>query len=134
MPSAPTLSTTLSTKGQAILPAAIRKRQQWNAGTRLIVEEIADGVLLKPAQVFPPTVVEEVFGSLHYRGEPKTLHEMQAGAAADVRRRHDAQALRTSHRLTPRHELVAGYDGYGTSGSDEVGPDVVVVLDDFRGR
>ena len=58
------------------------------SGTRLTVEETADGVLLKPAPVFAPTVAETVFGSLHYRGKPKTLDEMQAGIAAEARRRH----------------------------------------------
>src|ERR1700692_968364 len=88
MPNAPKVTTTLSTKGQVILPAAIRRRQHWNAGTRLTVEETADGVLLKPAPVFPATVAETVFGSLHYRGKPKTLDEMQAAIAAEARRRH----------------------------------------------
>jgi AbrB family looped-hinge helix DNA binding protein len=88
MPDAPKLTTTLSTKGQVILPASIRRRQHWNAGTRLTVEETADGVLLKPAPAFPPTDPEQVFGSLHHRGEPKTLDEMQAGIATEARRRH----------------------------------------------
>ena len=79
-------ATKLTTKGQVILPAAIRKRQHWNAGTRLIVKETADGVLLKPAPVFPATGAEKVFGSLRYRGKPKTLDEMQAGIAVEARR------------------------------------------------
>lgn len=33
------LVTTVSTKGQVTLPSAIRKRRQWGAGTRLLVEE-----------------------------------------------------------------------------------------------
>ncbi len=44
--------TTVSTKGQVILPKAIRQRHEWDAGTRLIVEETADGVLLKLAPAF----------------------------------------------------------------------------------
>lgn len=82
------LITTLSTKGQIILPAAIRKRHQWAAGTRLTVEETPEGVLLKPAPLFPRTTPEQVFGSLHRPGKPKTLDEMQAGIAAEAQRRH----------------------------------------------
>ena len=41
------LTTTVSTKGQVILPSAIRQRREWAAGTRLVVEETAEGVLLK---------------------------------------------------------------------------------------
>jgi AbrB family looped-hinge helix DNA binding protein len=88
MPGAAKLTTTLSTKGQVILPAAVRRRRNWNAGTRLTVEETADGVLLKLAPLFPPTTPEQVFGCLRYQGEPKTLQDMQEGIAAEVRRRH----------------------------------------------
>lgn len=41
-------TTTLSTKGQVILPKTIRGQLHWHPGTRLSVEHTADGVLLKP--------------------------------------------------------------------------------------
>lgn len=82
------LTTTPSTKGQVILPAAVRWRRNWNSGTRLTVEETPDGVLLKSAPLFPATTPEQVYGCLRYRGEPKTLEDMQEGIAAEVRRRH----------------------------------------------
>lgn len=88
MPGAAKLTTTLSTKGQVILPAALRRRRNWNAGTTLTVEETPDGILLKAAPRFPPTTPAQVFGCLHYQGEPKTLQEMRDGIAAEVRRRH----------------------------------------------
>jgi AbrB family looped-hinge helix DNA binding protein len=78
----------LSTKGQVILPKSIRQRRNWDAGTRLIVEETADGVLLKSAPLFKPTRPEDVFGSLRYSGPPKTLEEMDAGVMAEARRRY----------------------------------------------
>ena len=87
MPTATNLTTTLSTKGQVILPAAVRKRQHWNPGTRLTVEETPDGVLLKAAPLFPSTTPDEVFGSLHYQGEPKSLEQMQQGILTEARRR-----------------------------------------------
>jgi AbrB family looped-hinge helix DNA binding protein len=88
MPRSEKLSTTLSTKGQVILPADIRRRRNWNAGTRLTVEETPDGVLLKPAPLFRPTTPEQVFGCLHYQGKPKTLQDMHEGIAKETRRRH----------------------------------------------
>jgi AbrB family looped-hinge helix DNA binding protein len=81
-------TTTVSTKGQVILPKAIRQKRRWEAGTRLIVEETPDGVLLKAAPIFPPTRSEDVYGSLRYKGRPKTLEEMEAGIVAEVKRRH----------------------------------------------
>jgi AbrB family looped-hinge helix DNA binding protein len=78
----------LSTKGQVILPKAIRQRRHWDAGTRLIVEDTADGVLLKSAPLFKPTRLKDVCGSLKYSGRPKTLEEMDAGVLAEARRRY----------------------------------------------
>lgn len=82
------LTTTVSTKGQFILPSAIRQRREWGAGTRLLVEETAEGVLLKPVPAFAETRPEDVFASLPHRGKPKTLEEMEAGVLAEARRRH----------------------------------------------
>ena len=86
--SAAKVTTTLSTKGQVILPVEIRRRRHWDAGTRLVVEDTPDGVLLKPAPLFPPTLPEQVFGSLPHKGPPKTLDEMRTGIEAEVRRQH----------------------------------------------
>jgi AbrB family looped-hinge helix DNA binding protein len=82
-----TLTTTLSTKGQVILPKAIRQRRHWEPGTRLVVEDTPDGVLLKAAPVFAPTQPEDVAGMLAYRRPPKTLEEMDAAITAEVTRR-----------------------------------------------
>jgi AbrB family looped-hinge helix DNA binding protein len=82
------LTTTVSTKGQVILPKAIRQRRHWEPGTRLVVEDTAEGVLLKAAPVFAPTRPEDVAGMLAYRGRPKTLEEMDAAITVEVRRRH----------------------------------------------
>ena len=83
-----TLTTTVSTKGQVILPKAIRERRNWAAGTRLVVEDTPDGVLLKAAPVFSPTRPEDVAGMLAYRGRPKTIEEMDAVITAEVKQRH----------------------------------------------
>ena len=56
--------TTVSTKGQVILPKSIRAGVGWTAGQRLVVEQTREGVLLRAASPFAPTRPEEVFGSL----------------------------------------------------------------------
>ena len=84
----PVLTTTLSTKGQVILPASIRRARAWGAGTRLEIEETPDGVLLKPAPLFPRTEPDEVFGSLPHVGPPVSLEEMDLAVAAEAGRRH----------------------------------------------
>jgi AbrB family looped-hinge helix DNA binding protein len=82
------LTTTVSTKGQVILPKAIREQRRWSAGTELLVEDVPDGVLLRAKPVFAPTRPEDVFGSLRYRGPAKSIAEMDAGIATEAKRRH----------------------------------------------
>ncbi len=82
------LTTTVSTKGQVILPKSVRQHRRWGTGTRLIVEDTPDGILLKAAPLFAPTNPKDVFGSLKTCGKPKTLEEMKAGIDAEAKRRH----------------------------------------------
>lgn len=88
MPVSERLTTTVSTKGQVILPKTIRQALRWEAGTRLVVENTTDGVLLRPAAYFTETRPEDVFGRLAYEGAPKSLAEMEAGVLAEAKRRH----------------------------------------------
>lgn len=83
------LTTTVSTKGQVILPKAIRQHWDWGAGTRLTVEETAEGVLLKRMPTFTPTRSDDVFGMLPSGGTPKTLEDMDNAILAEARRSHD---------------------------------------------
>ena len=81
------LTTIISTKGQVILPKAIRDHRHWPAGTKLTVEETPDGVLLKPAPLFQPTTVDEVFGSLKWDGPALSIEDMDAAVMAEAERR-----------------------------------------------
>src|SRR5437660_511059 len=76
------LTTTVSTKGQVILPKAIREARHWPAGTELLVEDTPEGVLLKAKPAFAPTRPKDVFGSLSYKGPAKSIAEMEAAIAA----------------------------------------------------
>ena len=80
-------TTVVSTKGQVILPKAVRQQRRWDAGTRLTVEDTDEGVLLKAAPLFAATEIDAVFGSLPFAGEAKTIEEMEAAVAAEARRR-----------------------------------------------
>ncbi|MBQ0820451.1 AbrB/MazE/SpoVT family DNA-binding domain-containing protein [Microvirga sp. HBU67558] len=82
------LMTVVSTKGQVILPKSIRQHRHWEPGTRLLVEETPEGVLLKAAPVFAPSQPDDVYGSLPHQGPPKTLEEMEASIVAEAKRRH----------------------------------------------
>lgn len=81
------LTTRVSTKGQVILPKAVRDQRRWSAGTRLVVENVEEGVLLRAAPLFPPTRIEDVIGCLNYKGPPLSLEDMDEAVAREARRR-----------------------------------------------
>jgi AbrB family looped-hinge helix DNA binding protein len=81
-------TTKISSKGQIVLPQAVRESLKWTAGTELVVQKTREGVLLRPAKLFPPTTFEEVEGMLQYKGKPKTIEEMDEAIAAGVKDRH----------------------------------------------
>ena len=87
--SALALTTTVSTKGQVILPKAVRDRLNWEAGARLSVEHTADGVLLRLLTTpFAPTRADDVFNCLPHDGAPKSIEQMNAAIGVEVRNRH----------------------------------------------
>ncbi|MFY9351677.1 MAG: AbrB/MazE/SpoVT family DNA-binding domain-containing protein [Sphingobium sp.] len=81
------ITTTVSTKGQVILPKAIRDGKNWAAGTKLLVEETAEGVLLKAAPLFSVTEMDAVFGSLRSDRAALSVEEMDAVIAREAARR-----------------------------------------------
>ena len=81
------IGTVVSTKGQIILPKAIREKRQWSAGTRLTIEETAEGVLLRASPIFPETTLDEVFGSMRYDGPALSLEDMDAAVMREAKRR-----------------------------------------------
>jgi len=70
------LLTTVSSKGQVILPKPIRDHRQWESGTRLIVEETPEGVLLRRVPEFEETDLDSVAGCLAYEGDPVSIEDM----------------------------------------------------------
>ncbi len=81
------LTTVISTKGQVILPKAIRDQLQWGAGTRLTVENTPDGVLLKSTPMFAATSVDALFGSMRQTGPALSIDDMNAAIAKEAERR-----------------------------------------------
>ena len=81
------LSTTVSTKGQVILPKAVRDLLKWKPGTRLAVEPTKDGVVLTAEPIFKPTRIEDVIGCANYKGPTISIEEMDAAIVREGRRR-----------------------------------------------
>jgi len=82
-------TTRLSSKGQIILPKAVRDAHHWAPGTDFSVEDTGDGVLLRPVKSGRITRLEDVAGCLKGDGPGLTLEEMDAAIEAEVRARRD---------------------------------------------
>ncbi|NPV81059.1 MAG: AbrB/MazE/SpoVT family DNA-binding domain-containing protein [Firmicutes bacterium] len=77
--------TRLSSKGQVVIPKAIRAAHRWGPGTELVVEDRGDAIILRPARPFAPTRVEDVLGCAGYKGPKRTLKEMESAIARGAR-------------------------------------------------
>jgi len=57
-----------SSKGRVILPRSVRDAHRWRLGAEVIVENTADGILLRSAKPFPPAgnrpILSDCQGSL----------------------------------------------------------------------
>lgn len=69
--------TRLSSKGQIIIPKALRTAHHWEAGQELIAIDVGDGILLKPRKPFAKTTLAQVAGCLKYQGNPKSIDELE---------------------------------------------------------
>ncbi len=82
--------TRLSSKGQVIIPKALRAARNWVAGQELIAIDIGDGILLRPRRAFRLTSLVDVAGCLKYEGAPKSLEDWDVAVREGVREQwHD---------------------------------------------
>jgi AbrB family looped-hinge helix DNA binding protein len=87
-------TTRLSSKGQIVLPKAVREEHGWAPGTEFEVESTSDGVRLRAKAPFPRTDLGQVFGSVSHTGPAKSLAEMNEGIRAAVARRYQRATKR----------------------------------------
>ena len=80
-------TTKLSSKGQVIIPKALRSTHHWEPGLELMVIDTGDGLLLKPKAPFAPANLSEVFGMFKGRVTPRTDEEIEAALIEDMRRK-----------------------------------------------
>ena len=73
--------TKLSNKGQVVIPKALRVLHGWKAGLEFVIEDVGDGIKLKPIKPFKETTIDEVIGCVGYEGPRKSLKDMEAAVA-----------------------------------------------------
>lgn len=78
----------MSTKGQVVLPKALRDKRRLKGGARFLVEDRPDGILLKPVEAEKKLTIDDWGSVLKYKGPTRTIEEMDAAIVEEVRRRH----------------------------------------------
>jgi len=78
----------MSTKGQVILPKAVRESRRWAPGTELVVEETDRGVLLRPVHSIAATRMDDVFGSVKV-ARKLAVEDMDEALITEMRARAD---------------------------------------------
>lgn len=81
-------TTRLSSKGQVMLPKAIRDHYHWSTGTELEIEPLPDGVVMRPRKPLASMSLDDVVGCAGYRGPAKSLDDMQDAIIRGVREHH----------------------------------------------
>lgn len=69
---------TLSSKGQIVIPKPIRDAHRWKPGIRLVVEDSADGILIRPVHSFPETELAQGLGCTGYKGPTIAIEKMNS--------------------------------------------------------
>lgn len=82
------LKTSVSTKGQVVIPKETRDRCGWTPGTVLEVEEVDGTVLLRPVHAETPGDPDALFGCIRPRGPTLSVEQMDASIAQMFRDTH----------------------------------------------
>ncbi len=79
--------TRLTTKGQVVIPKAIRARLDWKPGTRLVVEAKDDSVVMRAetGELSVDVILDQLAGTFDgYDGDP--LAELEADHRMEIER------------------------------------------------
>lgn len=80
-------SVALSSKGQFVLPKTIRDRHHWQPGTRLVIIDRGDEVVIKSAEPFAATTFEAPHSLSVYAGKRLSLDDMDQAVACEAGKR-----------------------------------------------
>ncbi len=80
-------TTRLSSKGQVIIPKAVRQAHRWEAGLDFLVIDTGDGILLKPKAPFETTVLADVAGMFKTKVPARSEAEIKAALQEAVQRK-----------------------------------------------
>lgn len=71
-----TATTTLSSKGQVVIPKEIRDELHWDAGTQITLVSSASGVMLKRVPTKTGRKLADLIGLFKHAGPPLSIEEL----------------------------------------------------------
>ena len=71
-------TTTMSSKGQMVIPKSVRSDLEWAAGMEFQIERIDGGIVIRPKNPLPETTMDDIVGFLQNDGPTVTLEDMEA--------------------------------------------------------
>jgi AbrB family looped-hinge helix DNA binding protein len=74
-------TTTVSTKGQVVIPKPLRKALSIRPGTRLAVEQDGNAIRMTPVSARRSRTAEDGYGMIKYRGPRVRIEDMDPTAA-----------------------------------------------------
>jgi AbrB family looped-hinge helix DNA binding protein len=78
----------LSTKGQIVIPSAIRRRHHWAYGQSLVIEDTEDGVVLREMRSMEGGL-RKLVGIVGYDGDRKSQADMEDAIRKGALALHD---------------------------------------------
>ena len=85
----------ISSKGQLVLPKAVRDAYGLTAGSEVEIEGVGETIVLRPQVRRPRTgrvyTLDEVAGMLKYDGPPVSIRDMDRAVEEEFRRRWHAK-------------------------------------------
>jgi AbrB family looped-hinge helix DNA binding protein len=83
----------ISSKGQLVLPKAVRDAYGLSAGSEVDIEGVGDTIVLRPRRkkARRTYTIDEVAGFLKYDGPPVTLEDMDRAIEDEARRMWNAE-------------------------------------------
>lgn len=79
-------TTKLCSKGSIIVPKGIRENKNWEPGTKFLVEENREGILLRPLSPLQRTRIEDLMDCVNYKGLSRNLEEMNEAISREAKR------------------------------------------------
>ncbi|MFZ4860124.1 MAG: AbrB/MazE/SpoVT family DNA-binding domain-containing protein [Desulfuromonadaceae bacterium] len=80
------METTLSSKGQIVIPLHIRQSHGWKPGVHFSIVDDGGEIVLKPIMARNTTRLDDVIGCAGYTGPKKSLAEMNDGVLEEARK------------------------------------------------